>query len=340
MPIDVLDHDHGRVDDEPEIDRPDREQIRGIAADHQQPDRKEQRERNGGGDDDGAAQIAQRNPLQQEYQHNAQHHVVQDGARRDVDQVLAVVDPLDPHPRRQHAGGVDLLDLGLDAADGRQALLSAPHQDDALHDLILVVLTDDAETRPVTDGDFGDVADQHRHAALLGQHGIANVVQRADEAHAAHHGRLLADIERLTADVYVGVVQRLHQLRQGEADRLQLEQIHRHLVSLGLAAEPHDVDDARNRLEAPLQYPVLQRLEISHAIVWRAHDLVTHDLADRAPGRNLRLGAVRQGSKLRQPVQHLLLGLLVGIVVGELQLDVRKAEQRDRAHRRDVRNAG
>ena len=40
-------------------------------------DGEQQREGNGGGDDHGAAQIAQEQPLHQEDQHDARHHVVQ-----------------------------------------------------------------------------------------------------------------------------------------------------------------------------------------------------------------------------------------------------------------------
>ena len=56
-----------------------------------------------------AAQIAQEHPLHQEDQHDALQHVVQHGVGGDVDQVGAVVDPLDMHARRQDAGVVDLL---------------------------------------------------------------------------------------------------------------------------------------------------------------------------------------------------------------------------------------
>src|SRR6202022_2267716 len=100
-------HDHGGVHDQPEIDRADREQIGGFSAQYQDDDGEKQRKRNGGADDQGAAQISQENPLQQHDQQDADHHVVQHGGGGDVDQVLAVVNALDPHARRQDAGVVD-----------------------------------------------------------------------------------------------------------------------------------------------------------------------------------------------------------------------------------------
>ena len=69
-------------------------------------------------DDQRAAQVAEEQPLDQEDQHDAHHHVVQHGVGGDVDQGAAVVDPLDAHAGRQHVGAVDLLDLGQHAASG------------------------------------------------------------------------------------------------------------------------------------------------------------------------------------------------------------------------------
>ena len=48
---------------------------------------------------------------------------------------------------------VDLLDLGLDALDGRQALRAAAHEHDALDDVVVIVLPGDAEPRLVAHRD-------------------------------------------------------------------------------------------------------------------------------------------------------------------------------------------
>ena len=104
---DRLHHDHGGVHDQPEIDGADRQQVGGFAAQHQNDDGEKQREGNGGADDQRASEIAEENPLQQHDQENADHHVVQHGRGRDVDQILAVVDALDVHAGRQDAGIVD-----------------------------------------------------------------------------------------------------------------------------------------------------------------------------------------------------------------------------------------
>src|ERR1700704_2634993 len=88
---------HGGGDDQAEVDGTDREQVGGFAAQHQNDDREKQRERDRRADDQRAAQVAEKQPLQQHDQPDANHHVVQHRGGGDVDQVLAVVDALDSH---------------------------------------------------------------------------------------------------------------------------------------------------------------------------------------------------------------------------------------------------
>jgi hypothetical protein len=86
--------------------------------------------------------------------------------------------------------------------------------------------------------------------------------------------------------------------------------------------------------------PVLQRLEIEHAVAGRADQPIADDLADRAHRRDLRLRAVRQRGDLRQSIEHLLQRLLVGEVERELQLHVREAVKRDGADRGELGQPG
>jgi hypothetical protein len=84
MAEDVLDHDHGGIDDQAEIDRADRQQVRRLAAHHHDQDGEEQGERDRRRDDDRAAQIAQEQPLHEEDQDHALDHVVQHGVGGDA----------------------------------------------------------------------------------------------------------------------------------------------------------------------------------------------------------------------------------------------------------------
>ena len=72
-----------------------------FAAQHGDDDRHEQRDRDGGRDDDRRAQVAQEQPLDQEDQGDAEHHVVQHRVHGDGDQIAAIVERHDLHALRQ-----------------------------------------------------------------------------------------------------------------------------------------------------------------------------------------------------------------------------------------------
>ena len=337
---DRLHHDHGSIDDQPEIDRADRQQIGGFAAQHQDNDGEKQRERDRRADDQRTSEVAEKYPLQQYDQDHPHHHVVQHRVGGDVDQILAVVNPLDLHAGRQDGGMIDGVDELLDARNGRRTLFTAPHQYDALHDVVVLVDSSDTKPRLLADGYRGDILDQHRIAARLRHHGVVEVVDRADQADAAHHGGLRADVDGIAADIDVGVADGLQHLRQRQPVGDQLVEIDLQLIGLGLAAPPGDVDDAGHGAETALQHPVLQRLEVEHAVIRRAFQAITKNLAGRTERRDGRLRTARQRRKLRQPVQHLLQRLFIGVIERELQFDVGQSVQRDGADGAQVLDAG
>ena len=277
--------------------------------------------------------------MQHHDQQNADHHVVQHGVGGDFDQVLAVINPLDAHAGRQHVGIVDRRHQLLDAGDGRRTLLAAAHQHDALDDVVILVEPGDTEPRFGADIDGGDILDQHRIAAALRDHGVGEILDRMNEADAAHHGGLAADIDGVAADIDVGIGHRLQQLRQRQAIGDQLVEIDLQLKRLGLAAPAGDIDHAGHGAEAALQHPVLQGFQVEHAVIGRSDQPVAEDLADRAERRNAGLHAAGQRRQLRQPVQHLLQRFVISVVERELQLDVGQAVQRDRAHGAQVLDA-
>ena len=259
---------------------------------------------------------------------------------RDVDQAAAIVDALDMDTGRQHARLVDLVDLGQHALQGRHGLRAATHQNDALDDVVVVVLTRDAKARLVADGYGGHVGHQDGRAVVRGDQRVADVVHRADLADRAYDRRLRSDIHRVGADVDVGVVQAVEHLLEGEAVGEQPVEVDGDVERLRLAAPARDVDHAGDRLEAAFEHPVLDRLQVGDGVAGRADDTIAEDLADRAGRRQRRLDVVRQLADLGEPIDHVLRGLLVGQIVGELHLHVRQAEQRDRADGLHVGDAG
>ena len=192
----------------------------------------------------------------------------------------------------------------------------------------------------MTDDHGGDIADQNRIAAGLGQHRILDVVDRADQADPAHDCRLRTEIDDVSADIQVAAAQCLQQLRQREVVGDELVEIDLQLEGFGLSAPADDIHDAWNGTEAALQNPVLQSLQVEHAVAGRTNQPVTIDFADGADRADGGLNAVRQSGELRQAVEDLLKRLVIGKVIGELQFDIRQAVKRNGSHDAQVRHAG
>src|SRR3569623_1954705 len=89
-----------------------------------------------------------------------------------------------------------------------------------------------------------------------------------------------------------------------------------HLEGFGLSAPADDIHDAWNGAEAAPQNPVLQSLQVEHAVAGRSDQPVAIDFpygTDRADGG---LNAVRQSGDLREAVEDLLKRLVFGFCFG------------------------
>ncbi len=339
MAIDVLHHDDGRIDDKAEIDRTHRQEVCGLTANDENGDGEQECEGDGRGDDQCASEIAQEDPLHQEYENDADGHVLKHGAGGDADEFRAVVDRFDVHAGGQDSRAVDLGDFGFDGADRRHALLAAVHEDDSLHDVVVVVLPRDAEPRFVADGNARHVAQQHGRSVVRSENRVADVVHGPDEAKSANDRRLRPDVQGLAADIDIGVVERLQHLWKREPVAQEFVLVDGDVVGFRLPAPTGHVDHAGHCLEAAFENPVLDRLQIGDRITRRTLEPIPVDLSDRTLRRNLRLRPVGKLRQLGQPVGDPLLGLVIGEIVGELNLDVGKTEQGDGADRRDVGNS-
>ena len=173
---DVLDQDDRRIDDDAEIDGADGQQIGVLAAQNQNDDAEEQRERDIDADDDGAAQVAEKDPLDEEDQQAAENEVVQHRMGGDRHQRRAVVKRNELHSRRQRAVAVDLLDFGLDARHHVVGVQRPVHHHDGGDDIVFVVAAGLAEPGHVADIDLRDVLDLYRHAVRLRQHDVLDVL--------------------------------------------------------------------------------------------------------------------------------------------------------------------
>ena len=116
----------------------------------------------------------------------------------------------------------DVLDALVHALERLQRVAAVAHEHDALHDVGVVVLADDAEARRASRPTRRATSRTRTGTPLvLGDDDVADVAQRADEADAAHVERLLAERDALAADVLVGV-----------GDRASIELLQRQVLPL------------------------------------------------------------------------------------------------------------
>src|SRR5207249_4637792 len=239
------------------------------------------------------------------------------------------------------AGGQELLDLRqreLQRGDDASGVLAAAHEDDPLHQVVVVVAPEDAEPDGVADPDLADVPDADRRPLLRGDHDVLDVAQATEEPDAAHRQRVLALRDVAAAGVGVVGRHRVEHLLEGEVVAAQTGGIDVDLVLLGAAAPGDDVGDAGDLAELALEHPVLDRLELDERHRLRLQR-VAEDLADHAREWSQgRLGVHRQIG-LGDALLRLLPGPVVVGAVGEEDLDVREPEERIRAQKRHVGDA-
>src|SRR5262249_18703191 len=160
--------------------------------------------------------------------------------------VAAVVGP------ELDAGRQKLLDLGqreLERVDDAPGVLALAHEDDPLHQVVVVVAPEDAQANGVADPDLADVPDAHRRPLLRGHHDVLDVAWAAEEADAAHGQRVLALGHVAATGVRVVGGDRVEYLLEGEVVAAQARWIDVDLVLLGAAAPRDDVGDAGDLAE-------------------------------------------------------------------------------------------
>ena len=140
--------------------------------------------------------------------------------------------------------------------------------------------------------DGRDIAKLDWQAVARCDHGVGKLIGGMDQPHAPDNGGLRAEVDGLAAHIDVAVVNDGQNLRQGQAIGDELVLIDIDVIGLGLAAPSRDVDDARHGLEAALQHPILERLQIGDRIAGRADHAIAIDLAYRAFRGDLRLGVI------------------------------------------------
>ena len=248
--------------------------------------------------------------------------------RCDVDEIGPIVVRHDLHAVRQNAV-IQRFDLLADPFQRWQRLLAAPHQDDALDDVRLLVLTHLADRHLGADTDFAELLQIDGRAILCGHRDVCNVVGLLEQANTADVVALCADFEIVGADIGIACCDGTHHLGDGYVESDQLVRVEVDMKFFGVAAEAHDIDDTGHLLELPLEDPVLRDFQV-HQAAALSDKLIAIDFAHSGRRRKLRLNTRRQIDHLK-PVQDFLAIEVIVRFVLEIALDVGKAEQRNRA---------
>ena len=146
----------------PKSTAPSEMRFAGVSVPDHAAERDEQRERDVERRDDGGARVPEEEEEHDRHEQHPDDEVLEHRVRRQLHQVAAVVVGHDVHPRRQDVVRADVVDALVDALQRRLRLAAVAHEDDALDDVRLVVVADDAEARRVADVDVGDVPDARR----------------------------------------------------------------------------------------------------------------------------------------------------------------------------------
>src|SRR3984957_1042257 len=293
VPIDVFHHDHGGVDDDAEVDRAKRQQVGVLTLQHQDDDGEEQCERNVGADDDGAAQIAQKYPLNKEHQQTAEDQIMNVCMRGHADQRAAVVIGNDLDPGRQAAVGIEFLDLGLNPRDDIVGVLGPAHHHDRGRNIVFMIPAPDPEARYKADGNSRDVLHLDGKTVRLTEDDVLDVLDlvtlgdvfgaaAVNQSDAADIDRLLSDRDLAAADVDIGVAERGDQLRDRDVVGFQLAKVGIDVELLGGAAPAVDLHHTGKGEKAPGDDIVLQRTQIGQPEMLGTNDLIAIDLADEA----------------------------------------------------------
>jgi len=267
-----------------------------------------------------------KNPLNEKDENDAEYEIMKHGFGRYFDEIAAVVDSLDAHAGGEQTDRADVFDFRLDSLYRRQALLPATHQNNALNDIVVIVLAGNAKARLVADTNVRNVAHAHGIAVCRSQHGVADVIDRTNKTYAANDRRLLANVDGIAANVDVAVVENLKNLRQRQSVCDQFVEINLNLEGLALATPAGDIDDTGHCAESTRENPLLQSLQVHHAIVRWTHKSVAEDFPDRTGRRDRRLRLIGKLRQLAEPVQHLLLSLFISQIICKLQLHIGQAE--------------
>ena len=329
-PQDVFHHDDGAVHDDAEVDGAQRQQVgRHLEVVHKD-ERAEQRNRDRDRHDQRGTRRAQEQQQHQRHQRHALEERLAHRVHGRCDEIAAVdvghhLDVLGQDVVVQVLHGCVHADHHL------RRVLVLEQQRDALDGVGIGVLAQNAVAVLVAQRQRSQIAHEHGHALFLRDDDVAQVVQIANQADAAHHQTLLAAVHHAAARVGVVGSHRLRHLRQREVVFRQLDRVKLDQELRGDAAEVGNVHHAGNLLEARYHLPELQLRQLPQA-ARLGFQRVAVDFADgRSHGVEPGLGAVRQ-RHAADALPQALARRVIFTAVAKHHGDQRQAERALRAH--------
>ena len=336
----VLDHDDRRVDHRADSDS-NAPEAHDVGAQAQQihaevGNQHAERQRNDG--DERAAHVQEEHHADERDDRALLDQRSLERVDRAVDQVGAVVDRFDGHSLGQARR--DFGKAVLDVADHRQGVFTKPLQYDAGDDLAFPVHFGDAATFVGREFDPCHVLEQHRHAALALDDDLLQVGQALDVAAPAHRELGLRQLDGASAHVHVAGAQRLANLGQRNAERLQSPRIDDHAVLLDEPADAGDLGNALGLGDPVADVPVLNGPQLGEAPLRAANDILIDPADAGRVGPEAWRHAGRQPSRSgAQIFEHArACPIEVGAVL-EDDVDERDAEEREAAHDARLRHA-
>ncbi len=151
MAENIFDHNDGGIHNDAEIHGAYREQVGRLPGENHQDHAEGQRDRNGRRHHHGAAQIAEKEILNEKHQEDAKENIVKHRLRGSVNEFPPVIKRRDVHALRENARPVHLIDRALHALDNFQTLFAMAHEHDAFHHIRVLVAPGNAQTRRVAD---------------------------------------------------------------------------------------------------------------------------------------------------------------------------------------------
>ncbi len=174
---------------------------------------------------------------------------------------------------------IQIVGLGFHSFEDVLRLLSAQHENDAFHGIIILLKAEFAQPWRVPDGDIPNIAHADRHALVGADNDVSNVVGIAHQSNAAHVVELPA--LRIEPAAGVGVVggQSRRHLRNGQVIAIDARRIEQDLILHGRSAEPRVVGYTGNRAIGPLHHPIFNRLQFLRTAIGTLQHVAIHQAA-------------------------------------------------------------